>query len=136
MSTIKHFSLALLIALLAAACASAGKGDKLQEAQYAYSAAIRWGDFEGAWSMVDPVYRDAHPMGTADFERYKQVQVSGYRDMATRTLADGTVVREIQLGVIDRDNMTQHDTRYTERWRYDEPTRGWVLTTGLPQIAP
>lgn len=123
-----------LLCLLLAACASAGKGDKLQEAQYAWSAAIRWGDFEGAWSMVDPIYKAAHPLPADGFERYKQVQVSGYRDVSNRTLPDGTVERRIQMGVIDQNTMTQHDTRYTERWRYDPEARAWLNTSGLPEL--
>ena len=56
--------LAALAAVLAlSACATTkDRGNALREAQYAWSAAIRWGDIEGAWTMVDPEYRQAHPM--------------------------------------------------------------------------
>ena len=57
------------------------QGLALEEAQYAYSAAIRWGDFEGAWNLVDPEYREEHPLSDIDFSRYKQVQISGYREL-------------------------------------------------------
>src|SRR3546814_3369445 len=47
MRMMKHCWLAMAVVLLAAGCASMGsKDDKLHEAQYAWSAAIRWGDFE------------------------------------------------------------------------------------------
>ena len=42
------------LALLAGCPKSASKGSALDESQYAWSAAIRWGDFEGAWNLVDP----------------------------------------------------------------------------------
>ena len=42
------------LALLAGCPKSASKGSALDEIQYAYSAAIRWGDFEGAYNLVDP----------------------------------------------------------------------------------
>jgi hypothetical protein len=125
----------LLMAVLVGACATAsGKGNKLEETQYAYSAAIRWGDFEGAWNLVDPKYRDAHPMTDLQFERYKQIQVSGYRDLGTQTLADGSVVREVEVGVVNRNNMTERSLRYTEHWRYDEATKAWLLDNGLPDF--
>jgi hypothetical protein len=114
-------------------CASAGKGNKLQEAQYAWSAAIRWGDFEGAWNLVDPEYRKAHPMAQADFDRYKQVQIAGYRDLAARA-DESTAMREIQISVIDGSNMSQYDIRYTERWRYDSKENAWWILDGLPQV--
>ena len=57
--------LLLLLATVALAGCAATKMDRnsaLDKGQYAYSAAIRWGDFEGAWNLVDPEYRKAHPM--------------------------------------------------------------------------
>lgn len=133
MRMMKHWWLALAFALLAAGCASTGK-NKLEEIQYAWSAAIRWGDFEGAWNLVDPKYREAHPMTNVEFERYKQIQISGYRDLGTQTLPDGTVVREIELGVINKHDMTERSARYVERWRYDEAAKTWWQEGGLPDL--
>src|SRR3546814_20088809 len=72
--------LAALLALLAvSACATTqDRGNALREAQYAWSAAVRWGDFEGAGGMVDPEYREAHPMTAPAFQPYQQVQISPY----------------------------------------------------------
>jgi len=125
--------LVLLLALLAG-CASGGrKMTVLQEMQYAYSAAIRWGDFEGAWQVVDPEYREAHPMTELQFERYKQIQVSGYRDLAER-MGEGTAMREIQVGVINKNTMAERSIRYTESWRYDPGSKRWWITGGLPDF--
>jgi hypothetical protein len=116
-------------------CASAKhQTGQLERLQYAYSAAIRWGDFEGAWTLVDPEYREAHPMTDVELERYKQIQVAGYRDLATQTLPDGDVVREIQIDLINRHTLTQRQTRYTERWRFEPATKTWWLVNGLPDF--
>jgi hypothetical protein len=127
-------ALALSILLLATACATAGgKGEALQRAQYAYSAAIRWGDFEGAWNMVDAEYREKHPMTEVQFERFRQIQVSHYRDIGAQA-GEGTAVREIDIGVINRHTMAERSLRYQEAWRYDAGSGGWVLTSGLPDF--
>lgn len=127
--------LLLLAALALAACASGGKKmSELQRLQYAYSAAIRWGDFEGAWNLVDPEYREANPMTELEFERYNHVQVSAYRERGAQVLDDGTAVREIEIGVINRHNMTERSARYTEQWRYDPETRQWWISNGLPDL--
>ena len=124
-----------LCVLALAGCASAGHNmNALDRNQYAYSAAIRWGDFEGAWMLVDPAYREAHPMSDIELERYKQIQIAGYRDMATQTLPDGDVVREIQIEIVNRHTLMQRSTRYTERWHYDPATKTWWLAVGLPDV--
>lgn len=126
----------LLLLTLAALTACATKIDRntqLDTVQYAYSAAIRWGDFEGAWNLVDPAYRKAHPMSDLEFERYKQVQISAYHDLGAQVGAD-TASREIQIGVINRNTLVERDARYTERWRYDPVAKTWWLATGLPDL--
>ena len=127
----------LLLALVLSACATAGKIDRnqaLQQAQYAYSAAIRWGDFEGAFNMVDPKLRAAHPLTDLEIERYKQLQVSGYHDIGSEVLAD-TASREIQIGVINRNTLVERQVRYTERWHYDATVKTWWLAVGLPDLS-
>jgi uncharacterized protein YceK len=125
----------LLLALLAlAGCATkVDRNSKLQDAQYAYSAAIRWGDFEGAWNMIDPKVREKHPMSDLEFARYKQVQISGYRDIGAQ-VAEGTAAREIVIGVINRNTLVERQTRYTEGWRYDPEGKVWWVTSGLPNL--
>ena len=128
----------LLLACIAvlAGCATGGpKMTELDKVQYAYSAAIRWGDFEGAWNLVDPEYREAHPMTDLEFSRYQQIQISGYRELGASIAPDNTTAaREIGIGVINRNDMTERNARYTERWRYDAETKNWWLVVGLPDL--
>ena len=122
------------LVLLAGCPKSASKGTALDEIQYAYSAAIRWGDFEGAWNLVDPKVREARPLTDIDFSRYKQVQISGYREQGGTVRPDGEVVRDIEIGVINRNTLAERTVRYRERWRYDEAAKTWWLTSGLPDL--
>ena len=126
--------LACAMACLFAGCASTGKQmSALERAQYSWSAAIRWGDFEGAWGLVDPAWREAHPMSDLEFERYRQVQVSHYRDLASRP-GETEAMREIEIGVINRHTMAERTLRYTEQWRYDAEAKSWWITGGLPDF--
>ena len=121
------------LAMLAGCPKSASKGTALDEIQYTWSAAIRWGDFEGAWGLVDPKVREAHPMTDLDFSRFKQVQISTYRDTGS-SIVGGDVVRDIEIGVINRNTLAERSVRYRERWRYDEEAKTWWLTSGLPDL--
>lgn len=120
----------LVVVLLLAVAGGAIAGKKrslLEKNQYAYSAAIRWGDFEGAWSMVDPKVREDKPMTDADFSRFEQIQVTSYRDLASMSRPDGAVLREVQIEILNRNNLTQRRVRYTEVWRYDAESKNWWI---------
>ena len=125
--------LACSLLLLAGCPKSVSKGTALDEVQYAWSAAIRWGDFEGAWNMVDPEYRKAHPMTDLEFERYKQLQISAYHDLGARA-GDGVASREVEIGVINRNTLVERQARYVEQWRYDPAAKTWWLESGLPDL--
>ena len=103
--------LGLLAVLAPAAAQSRLQRGKLQQVQDAYAASIRWGDFENAWQAVDPAYRAEHPMTELEFERYKQIQISGYRDLSTRGGPDGTVERAVELRVINKHTMAERTMR-------------------------
>ena len=130
----KSILLAGLAVLALAGCASTGKQmSELERSQYTWSAAIRWGDFEGAWNMVDPAYRDAHPATDLQFERYKQVQVSSYRELASSP-GETEALREIEIGVINRHTMAERTLRYREQWHWDPKAKRWWLAVGLPDL--
>lgn len=130
-----RLAVVLMAALVLAACASNSRTSELERLQYAYSAAVRWGDFEGAWNLVDPEYREAHPMSDLEFKRFEQVRISSYRELAAQVLPDSnTAMREIEIGVINRHNQTERTLRYTEQWRYDSDRGQWWISGGLPDL--
>ena len=131
-------ALALLALLLLAQPADAARKRKqaaqLEQMQAAYASAIRWGEFEEAWQLVDPAYREANPMTELAFERYQQIQISGYSDRNTSVADNGDVIRNIELRVINRHTMAERTMRYTERWRYDAGKKAWWIEGGLPDF--
>ncbi|GAB3344980.1 hypothetical protein [Lysobacter tyrosinilyticus] len=128
--------IALLCLLALTSCASAaGKSNKLDQAQYAWSGAIRWGDFEGAMNLIDPKVREKLDMTSLQLERYKQVQISFYRDIGTSTdIKAGKSVRDIEIGVINRHTMAERTVRYREIWRWDAEAKTWWITSELPDL--
>ncbi len=130
-------SLVLLWLLLAAGTADAysrSQGRKLDETQKAYANALRWSEFERAWDFVDPQYREAHPLSDLELERYRQLQVSSYSERRSGSLPDGTVMRDIEVGVINRNTQAERTVRYREGWRWDEKDKRWWQTLGLPDF--
>ena len=126
----------LLLALcLPAGCATASRDRALHEAQYAWSAAIRWGDFEGARTLVDPAWREAHPLTDLERARYGQVQISAYRDVSSSVQGD-TARRVVEVGVVNRHTLEERQLRHTELWRWDEAAGTWWVVNGLPDLWP
>ncbi len=127
---------ALAAVFLIAGCASTGKSaNALDTAQYAWSGAIRWGDFGGARNLVDPAVRDANPMTQLQMDRYEHVQISSYRDVGA--VADpkaGVAQRNIEIGVINRHTMAERTVRYIEQWRWDAEAGSWWLVSDLPDL--
>jgi hypothetical protein len=128
----------LLLALMVVAPASAAgkrkKGSQLEAMQLAYATAIRWGEFEEAWQLVDPAYREAHPMTELAFERYQQVQISGYTDKNSSVSEEGNVLRNVELRVINKHTMAERSLRYREEWHWDPEAKRWWLVVGLPDL--
>lgn len=127
---------ALLGMLVLAGCASAGPAaSALDTAQYAWSGAIRWGDFGGARTLVDPEVREKNPLTDLQMKRYEQVQVSSYREVgATSNLKGGTAMRNVEIGVINRHTMAERIVSYREQWRWNEEAKGWWLVSDLPDL--
>lgn len=128
------FALAALLVL--AGCANANtSANALDTSQYAWSGAIRWGDFGGARNLVDPVVRQASPLTQLQMDRYEQVQISSYREVGGAVdPGAGTAVRNIEIGVINRHTMAERSVRYLERWRWDDDAKTWWLTSDLPDL--
>jgi hypothetical protein len=129
--------LVLLLAALLGGCASGGgtQRDALDRAQYAWSAAVRWNDFEGAVNLIDPDKREDLAPTPLEMERFKQVQISGYRDVGSDLdMKAGVAVRDIQIGVINRHTQSERTVRYRESWRWDPTAKAWWITSGLPDL--
>lgn len=131
----RKFTIALAagLALLLAGCGG-GQKNALMAAQNAYSGAIRWGEFESAWARVDPEYREQHPMTELELERYAQIQISSYRDLDETVLEDGSPVRLIEIGVINKHTQAERTIRYREEWRWDPEKKTWWVRGGLPDF--
>lgn len=113
--------------------ANARQRMKLEESQNGFASAIRWGDYESAWAQVEPKHRDEHPMTALEVERYQQLQVSSYREGGNSTLKDGTVVRDVEIGVINRHTLAERRVRWREQWRWDPEAKRW-WAAGLPDF--
>ncbi|WP_305805068.1 hypothetical protein [Stenotrophomonas sp. YIM B06876] len=128
----------VMLLLVAGAAAAAGptrsQRTKLLQFQDGYAAAVRWSEFERALEFVDPEQQRTQPLSDLQRERYRQVQVSSYRESGGGVLPDGSVERRIEMGVINRNTQAERQVQVRERWRWDPAAKRWWQTQGLPDL--
>jgi len=121
--------------LLLAGCANQTKGDALQKTLYTYHGAVRWGEIDKAWMMVDPEYREQHPLSGIERSRFDQWEVSSYVEKGRQGMADGDVRSVAEIHVVNRHTQTERGLIDVQTWHWDEATKTWWLTSGLPDYS-
>lgn len=124
-----------LAALLLAGCPSkrSARGP-LDQVLYDYAGAIRWSDFEAAWSFIDPEVRLAQATASLELERLKQFQTSDYQ--VKRVIgSDGEYYEQlVEVRLVNRHTLVERTVLERQRWRYDAANKAWWLVSGLPRL--
>lgn len=123
--------------LLLAGCATMQNKNNLRdETLDAYGAALRWGDFQGAWNYVDPAVRAEHPLTPQQKALYNTVRVAEYQ--AQGPVADGPdqIRQTAQISLIVKTSQRVYSVLDHQTWRWDDKAKHWWLESGLPDISP
>jgi outer membrane murein-binding lipoprotein Lpp len=127
--------LVVLSVLLLAGCATKARSDALTATLKAYGSTLRWGDFQSAAQFIDPAVRAAHPLTPLQLERYRQVRVSEYDDGAGPVPSgDFDVQQTVLINLVNVHTQSERSVVDHQSWHYDEKTKRWWLTSGLPDI--
>ncbi|WP_158882788.1 hypothetical protein [Rhodanobacter sp. L36] len=121
--------------LLLSGCATTQRSDLLTDTLTAYGSTVRWGDFASAEQFIDPTIRNAHPVSKMDLARYQQVQVSEY-DAGDGPVPDGEnqVKQTVHVNLVNVHTQSERSIIDHQTWHYDEKSKHWWLTSGLPDI--
>ncbi|MBQ4854906.1 hypothetical protein IMW82_09520 [Rhodanobacter sp. B2A1Ga4] len=127
--------LVVLSVLLLAGCATKTRSDALTTTLKAYGSTVRWGDFQSAAQFIDPKVRAAHPLSPLELARYRQVRVSEYDDGAGPVpTGDFDVQQTAMISLVNIHTQSERSIVDHQTWHYDEATKHWWLTSGLPDI--
>ncbi len=124
-----------LVVLLGACATKGGDNIKLDAALFNYAGAIRFSDLERAYEFVDPKLRVEKPISRLEWERYAQVQFTGYLVKAKEPAGQGEVCQLVEVRLINRHTQVERTLLVRELWRWDAEVKRWWLTTGLPDIS-
>jgi hypothetical protein len=125
----------VLLLLLCACGGSAAMGKRSPERVfYDYNSAVRWSEFETAWTFVDPKVLAERPLTDALRAHYKQVQVAGYEVKSKDTSTPGEIAQVVEVRWIDKATQTEHVMSDLQRWRWDQAAKRWWLVSGVPEL--
>jgi hypothetical protein len=85
--------------------------------------------------FIEPKERAAHPLTPLDMARFKQVRVSQYEEgNGPVPVGQNEVQQTVQIGLINVNTQTGRTIVDHQTWHYDETSKHWWLTSGLPDI--
>ncbi|HEU4663505.1 MAG TPA: hypothetical protein VFS55_05710 [Dokdonella sp.] len=128
----------LIAAVVVAGCAvdkMRSKENILEQTLHSYAATIRWGDVSQALAFIDPKVLAEHPPSPLDLERFKQVRVTGYSEQPIVPVGEEEVRQVVQIELANVNTQSVRSIVDHQVWKYDEATKHWWLTSGLPDIA-
>jgi len=124
----------LLLALLAACMGEQRKMDPLEKMLSAYSAAIRWSEFDKAAAFVDPRVRAEKPLTDLERERFKLIQVTSYEVKHKGLTPDGKFEQVVEIRLVSKNTMRERMITDHQVWTYDEEAKQFWLSSGLPDF--
>jgi hypothetical protein len=104
--------------------------EQFEKTARAYDKAIRWSDFQAAYSLTRP-----DPTRPPDFARLKGIQVTSYEAVGALPSASAMEVRQaVAIEYMRINDMRVRRIMDEQVWVYSEAEKRWQLTTGLPDF--
>ena len=128
----------LALGLLLAACAGMSPAKMMRQNDNTlsdYGAAIRWNEFDAAQGFMDAATLEEHSLTDLERERFKQIQVTGYDVKHKLVAPDGSIDQTVEIRLISRNTQVERTVTDQQHWRWDAPTRRFLLTSGLPDFS-
>jgi len=124
----------IIISLIASCGGTSNKKRSLDSTLFKYASLIRWSDFDNALTFLKPGIKEIVPSGF-ELQRLKQFKVSQYLESPISPGNNANIILqnvEIQLYNIHTNKTIV--IRDLQAWEYDDETKRWFNTTGLPKL--
>ena len=99
----------------------------------AYGVAVRWNEWEQAWSFLDKAARDHDTPDEATLARLKLIKVTGY-DLKSRDVGPDGIDQVVEIRYVPEETQREHTLRDHQHWRMDPDGQHYWLTSGLPEF--
>ena len=130
LSLLAGFLVLLLLAVTPVDAKKRGRDLVFEE----YMQALRWNEFDAAWSYVDHAIRTSPALPESERERLKQIEISGCTLRNRQAQADGSVEIWLEIRVVYRNTQVERIITDHQHWRWDAENKRFWLVSGLPDF--
>lgn len=127
----RRWMLAISVTLLSG-CSSLGaeyRMSQLDDLTWAYTRAVEWSDFVTAHSAT----KNAPGASPLDSSAYKDIKVTSYDLISTRSTDDGkSIQRIVRINYVRLSDMAERNLNVEEEWIYSDAEKRWYLRSGFP----
>ena len=99
-----------------------------------YNNALRWNEFDRAWSFVDPDIRQSNPLTDLERKRFDLVQVTGVTVKSRLVAPDKSTDQVVEIQMVSKFTQTERTVTDHQHWRWDVKAKRYWLVSGLPDI--
>ncbi|MFU8830848.1 MAG: hypothetical protein ACNA7J_01715 [Wenzhouxiangella sp.] len=123
----------LTIVLLLAACGGNQSTRERQEAFDAWTANVRWNQYDALVDFMHPEWLAANPVTPLEIERLHQFRTTEYRVRQVVAAPDGqSIERLARIRLYHVHTSRERVIDHREVWRYDADLKAWLMHSGLP----
>ncbi len=128
--------LSLLVVLLLVAFPGTGEAKRRNNQQIFddYNNALRWNEFDLAWTFVDPLVQQENPLTELERKRFEQVQITVVTVKSRGVAPDGLTEQVVEIQLVSKFTQVERTLTDHQRWRWDGKAKRFWLVSGLPDI--
>ncbi len=123
--------LIILLMLGLSACGSmSDTAYKLDNTMFAYERALRWGDYDVAYSAH---INEKGPLSAEQRKNLKRFRLTGYKVTQTKFAADEKHATQlVELRYYNEENVRERSLNHVVEWEYDPAGNHWQITSPFP----
>lgn len=105
---------------------------KFQQLNFAYERALRWGDYDKAYSAH---INEKEPFSEQERKRLSHIRVSGYNVVNSQLSADQTRITQlVEIRFYNEDTAIERKMNFTLEWDLEKESGHWRITSPFPNI--
>ena len=128
----RHGFIMLLMLGLYACAGISDTAYKLDSTMFAYERAMRWGDYDVAYSAH---VNEKGPLSSEERKRLNRFRVTGYTAAQAKFVGDTKhAIQLVELRYYNEENVRERILNVTVAWEYDDAGNRWQITSPFPSF--